>query len=99
MAVELFIAAALIAFAQADFGQFEERTPVGRRLLKVAVALSLVAGWSALFGRIVALWAFGAWATIGLTVHFWWTRRHGINPWTAQPRDRYYELRGWSRQP
>ena len=30
-----------------------------------------------------------------LTVHAWWLPRHGINGWTAEPKEKYYALRGW----
>ncbi|HXE89636.1 MAG TPA: hypothetical protein VNK82_01595 [Terriglobales bacterium] len=36
-----------------------------------------------------------AMAAIGLSVHFWWTRKHGIHPLTAEPKEKYYALRGW----
>jgi hypothetical protein len=25
----------------------------------------------------------------------WRLPKHGIHPWTAEPKDRYYALRGW----
>jgi hypothetical protein len=31
----------------------------------------------------------------GTTFHFIWCAKNGINPITAEPRRRYYELRGW----
>lgn len=77
------------------FGHFEERTPKVRRLVKLAFNLGLVAvayqwlggAWAA--GLIVALFA------LGLTFHFWWTSKNGIHPFTAEPRTKYYALRGW----
>ncbi len=35
--------------------------------------------------------------SLGLMFHFWWCRKHGIDPLTAEPRDKYYELRGWDK--
>jgi hypothetical protein len=35
-------------------------------------------------------------AGVGLIAHFTYLRRHGINPWTAEPKDKYYALRGWT---
>jgi hypothetical protein len=32
---------------------------------------------------------------VGLAFHLWWCKKHGINPLTAEPKERYYELRGW----
>ncbi len=34
---------------------------------------------------------------VGLAFHLWWCRKHGIDPLTAEPKERYYELRGWGR--
>jgi len=42
-------------------------------------------------GVVPALAAAG-----GLTVHFMWCRRHGIDPVHATPRRKYYALRGWT---
>lgn len=28
-------------------------------------------------------------------VHGVWLPRHGVNGWTAEPREKYYALRGW----
>ena len=95
MFVELFVAALVLACGQALFARFEERTAPWRRLLKVIIIVggAAVLSWS--LGRFASLmWVFGL-LTVGITVHFYWTRKHGINPWTAEPRDKYYKLRGW----
>jgi hypothetical protein len=36
---------------------------------------------------------------VGAVFHVWWCRRHGINPLTAEPKEEYYQLRGWTRSP
>ena len=33
-------------------------------------------------------------AADGTRLHGWWLPRKGVNGWTAEPRDRYYELLG-----
>lgn len=80
------------------FGHFEEHKPKWRRLLKVAIVVALVVGLSAIAGRF---WAFGilllpiagaAW------VHLRWLPKHGINGWTGEPKERYYELIGHKRK-
>jgi hypothetical protein len=30
-----------------------------------------------------------------LIIHLWWLPKQGVNGWTAEPKERYYELRGW----
>ena len=29
-------------------------------------------------------------------IHGIWLPRHGVNGWTAEPREKYYALRGWA---
>jgi len=32
--------------------------------------------------------------------HLWWLPHHyGINGLTAEPKEKYYEFRGWNRRP
>ena len=76
------------------FGHFEEHRPKWRRLLKVVIVLAVVLGLSATVGRE---WAFGVLALplIGaLFVHLWWLPKNGVNGWTGEPKERYYELIG-----
>ena len=59
------------------------------------VFLAITAGLTARFGLAGGL-GFLAFALVaGLSVHFGWCRRHGIDPWTAEPWDEYRRLRGW----
>lgn len=76
------------------FGHFEEHRPKWRRLLKVVVVLVVVVGLSWSVGRV---WAFTVLLVpiLGAAViHVWWLPKHGINGWTGEPKDRYYELIG-----
>jgi hypothetical protein len=41
------------------------------------------------------MYALLAASSVGvLVIHGWWLPRNGVNGWTAEPRDRYYELLG-----
>jgi hypothetical protein len=74
------------------FGRFEEHKPRWRRVLKVALVLGIVLGLAATAGRA---WAYGLLVPFALAaayVHLVWLPRHGVNGWTAEPRDRYLEL-------
>ena len=76
------------------FGRFEEHRPRWRRLLKSLLGVAMVVGTTAWAGRA---WTFGLLGVIGvgvLVVHGWWLPHHGVNGWTAEPRDRYYALIG-----
>ena len=95
MYLELFLASTLMAAGNITFGRFEEGTPRWRRLLKLTLLLVVTAILSKLFGRNWTLvFIFGA-GLLGLTIHTIWCRRHGIGVWSAEPRKKYFELRGW----
>ena len=92
---ELFLAALLIAIGSITFGHFEERRPLWRRLLKLVIYLGLTALLSWTAGRFWALiWVFGL-PALGMTFHVWWCRNHEIGVYSREPRDKYYQLRGW----
>ena len=76
------------------FGQFEEHRPRWRRLLKSLLGVAIVVGTTAWAGRG---WTYALLAVIAmgvLIVHGWWLPRNGVNGWTGEPRERYYELIG-----
>lgn len=96
MYLDLFIAAALLHLGLIVFGRFEIHTPKWRRVAKAAVFFGVTALLSARFGHGAALaWVLGAMA-LGLSVHGWWTRRHGIAFFDPEPWERYVALRGWT---
>ena len=95
---EIAVISAIFAVGNILFGHFEEGTPKWRRLLKYFVFVALFVALSYFFGRrwfhivLIAL-------IIPMSiVHVWWLRKRGIDPWTAEPRDKYYEIRGWKKR-
>ena len=69
-----------------------KRGQAGLTLVELMVALTL-----GLY-RVVGHWALAVPVGMGIagsTFHILWCRRNGIDPLTAMPRRRYYELRGW----
>ncbi len=32
-----------------------------------------------------------------LVIYAWWLPKHDINGWTGEPKEKYYELRGWKK--
>lgn len=97
MGFVLAATASLFTVGTILFGHFEERTPKWRRLLKFAITIGLTALLDATAGPRWAWTFILAAMSTGLVVHFVLLRRHGIDPWTAEPRDRYYALRGWTK--
>lgn len=97
MCLELALASGIVALGSILFGRFEEGTPRWRRVRKLVSFLGITALISATAGRSWALvWVLGV-PALGTAFHIWWCRKHGINAWTVEPRDKYYELRGWKR--
>lgn len=96
MYLELFIASTLLCVGNIVFGRFEAEAARVRRIAKVVVFLGLTAAVSTLWGREAALaWVFGG-LGLGIGVHAWWTRSHGIGFFDPEPWDHYRALRGWS---
>jgi hypothetical protein len=95
--LEWFCAAAVVAAGSTLFGHYEEVTPKVRRLSRWLGYLGVVALLSKMVGRP---WTFAyifGMPAVGAVFHLRWCLRHGINPLTAEPKDEYYRLRGWTR--
>jgi hypothetical protein len=94
--LEWFVSALLAATGLSVFGHFGEKTPLWRRLSKWAFYFGVTALLARGPGRPwTFVWIAGL-PGVGLMVRLWWCRKHGIDPLTAEPKDRYYELRVWS---
>ena len=82
----------IFAFGSILFGRFEEHKSRSRRVLKVILVLAVTLVVMELAGRAVG-YALLAVPLIAATyVHAWWLPKHGINGWTAEPRDQYLAL-------
>jgi peptidoglycan biosynthesis protein MviN/MurJ (putative lipid II flippase) len=97
MGYDLAAVATVIALGHIFFGHFEERTPKWRKVLKLFLTLALTAVISYYFGHKGVAIAFAIMAIPVVLIHAWWLPKNGVNGWTAEPRERYYELRGWKR--
>ena len=92
---ELTLLFGLTCVGQIVFARFEERTPIWRKLLKT-VAFALLAVWiTTQFGRVAFFSVFGLMVLAVVVVHAWWLPSKGVNGWTGEPKERYYQLRGW----
>lgn len=90
-------AAVVFALGGIWFGRFELETAKWRRSLKLLLTVAVPAGVAGRLGALAGFAVLGSLLVLGLTVHVLWCRRHGIDPWTAEPWERYRELRGWRR--
>ena len=94
---DVAVVMSIFAIGNVLFGRFEEHKPRVRRVLKVVLVTAIAVGIAQIAGRT---WAYGLLLiplAVAAWVHLVWLPRHGINGWTAEPRDKYLELvrRGW----
>lgn len=94
---EIAITAIIFLIGHILFGHFEEKTPRWRKFLKVAIAVVLFPSIAYFFGSFWFWIAFVIALIPPLIIHLWWLPKHGINGWTGEPKDKYYELRGWKK--
>ena len=93
--IDVAVMASLFAVGNILFGHFEERTPKWRRVLKFFLFTGLIALISSTAGRAWSIGLVGALLFAVLVIHGWWLPKHGINGLTAEPKEKYYALRGW----
>jgi hypothetical protein len=93
MAVEWLISAVLIGVLAPAFGHFETVRPLWIRIARWLIYLTITGIIGLTAGRPwTFVWILGLPAA-GAVFHIVWCRRHGINPFTAEPRDKYEQLR------
>jgi len=95
MLLALVLTAAFLALGNIAFWRFDPRQPLWRRMLKLMVALAITATALHYFGWTGVLIWFAALLVPLIYIHAIWLPRHGVNGWTAEPREKYYQLRGW----
>ena len=96
---EVAVIFGLTAVGTILMGHWEEGTPKLRRLLNPFVFCGRAVRIPATVG---GAWFFAFLGTLSaavLVIHAWWLPRKGINGWTAEPREKYYALRGWQWPP
>jgi len=91
---DVAIATTVLMLGHLYFGRFEEHRPRWRRLLKSVLLVAIIVGITALAGRVWMFAFLGVTAVGVLIIHAWWLPRQGLNGWTGEPRERYYELVG-----
>ena len=95
--LEVSVVSIFLLLGHIFMGHFEERTSPWRKLGKAVVTLIIVLLLSIYFGRTVALTVLGVALIPVIYIHGIVLPRKGINGWTGEPRGRYYDFRGWSR--
>lgn len=93
---DVAVVMSIFAVGNILFGHFEEHKPKLRRLLKVVLVLAITLVLSSVGLRWVAYGLLGLLGVAAAYVHLWWLPNHGINGWTGEPKEKYYELLGVS---
>ena len=83
-----------LMLGQLFLGRFSEYQPRSRRLLKSAVGVGLLIGLAVWAGREWMYALLGVMLAAILVVHGWLLPKKGVNGWTAEPRERYYQIMG-----
>ena len=78
-------------------GHFEERSPKWRKVLKYLATIAIIISISVFFGRTIAFLILGLALIPVWYVHGILLPKKGINGWTGEPKSKYYEFRGWSK--
>jgi len=92
---EIAIVSMIFTIGNICFGHFEEQTPKIRRVGKYILTLILIVSLSTYFGRTVAMITLGLLFLPVIYLHGIELPKKGINGWTGEPKEKYYELRGW----
>ncbi len=95
--VEVSVISFFLLTGHIFLGHFEERTPKLRKFVKAISLVSMIVLLSILFGRMVAFTVLGLMLIPVLYIHGIWLPKKGINGWTGEPKSKYYEFRGWSK--
>jgi len=98
MWIAVAVTATIFAVGNILFGHFEEKTPKWKRITKVIVVIGFVAALSSAFGPAWGLLPVALMLVAATVVHLWWLPRHGINGLTGEPKEKYYQFRGWDRR-
>jgi hypothetical protein len=96
--VELAALFVLCALGSSVFDKFEAETAAWKKFARWGIAATLTLSAYTMVGHWALLVLFG-FAGLGVAVHYQWCKKHGIDSITAQPRERYYHLRGWDWPP
>jgi len=94
---ELFIFSTFLLFGNILMGHFEERTSRYRRVIKTVIIMGIYIIITLIFGRIIAFIILGLSLIPIIIIHAILLPRKGINGWTGEPKEKYYEFRGWDK--
>ena len=83
--LELYILLVFLILGSSIFAVFEVETARWRKVLKWLIVCGGTVGLYYAVGHVALVFPIGA-GTIGTAFHFWWCRKHNIDPIHATPR-------------
>lgn len=95
---EISIVSIIYVIGNITLGHFEEQTPKVRRIGKYLLTLIIIIGISNYLGRTAAMATLGVLLLPVIYLHAIALPKKGINGWTGEPKEKYYELRGWNKK-
>jgi len=94
---EIAIVTIFILLGHIFLGHFEERSPKWRKVAKWLATVIIIVSLSVFFGRTIAFVILGIALIPVVYIHGILLPKKGINGWTGEPKSKYYEFRGWSK--
>lgn len=95
MSFEVALLTTIFAIGNILFSHFEEGTPKWKRILKIFIFIGITILLTKTLGRLWFYMMLALMSAAVFIIHAWWLPKHGINGWTGEPKEKYYELRGW----
>ena len=95
---EVAIISTMNAVGSALLSHFEVQTSKWKKVVKLLFSIIAITTISATLGRGWAFGFLGLMMAGVLFIHIIWLPRKGINGWTGEPEDKYFELRGWKKK-
>lgn len=95
---EVAVISMIYAVGNIVFGHFAEQTAKWRRVLKYLLTIVIVVALSYFVGRAIAFGFIGLLFLFVIYVHGIVLPKKGINGLTGEPKEKYYELRGWNKK-
>ena len=94
---DISLVTSMTAFGTIFFGHFEIHTPKWKKFIKLCLFIAIIITLSSTLGHV---WTYGFIAACVLAVifiHAVVLPSKGINGWTAEPKEKYYKMRGWEK--
>ena len=94
---EIAIVSIIFAIGNILLGHFEEQTPKIRRLGKYVLTVIVIVCLSYFLSRTIAMITLALLFLPAIYIHAVLLPKKGVNGWTGEPKEKYYEIRRWDK--